>query len=157
MDIEADWVFLDNNDEFVIEPTISSIVEKMSEQDNDTTTKLSYAAVLLKNANENQHQTRSVMPIVEKKEKLIDKRNDNWELSTSCLEPKPGSQFRNPRDKAGTNKVHKNRNRSSSPPRKIGNSKKTGCTFCNPRIANRIARTRDVRAQCSRANWKDYD
>ena len=75
----------------------------------------------------------------------------------SYVEAKPGSQYRNPRDKAGRNKVHNARKRSTSPPRNIGNSTKTGCSFCNPKLTNRIERTRNVRQQCSKVNWKDYD
>jgi hypothetical protein len=45
------------------------------------------------------------------------------------------------RSKNDKNKT-KNRNRSSSPPRKLGNIKshKTYCTFCSPELASRMER-----------------
>ncbi len=157
MDNETDWVFVEDDEELVIEMNATSIYEKTDEENSDIKNKSSYVSALLKNVEQNHHQQQSALTIMQKKEKVIIKRDSERELKTPYIEPKPGSQYRNPRDKAGRNKVHKGRRRSSSPPKYAGNSLKTGCTFCSPEFANRAERRRTLRQQRSITNWKDYD
>jgi len=157
MDNENDWVFVEDDDELVVELNATSIYEKTDEKDSNTKNKSSYVSALLKNVQQNHHQQQSTLPIVQKKEKGIIKRDGERELKTPYIESKPGSQYRNPRDKAGRNKVHKGRRRSSSPPKYAGNSLKTGCSFCSPEFANRAERRRTLRQQRSITNWKEYD
>jgi hypothetical protein len=156
MDNESDWIFVEDNDELVIEFETISVCEKAGKEDSNMENKSSYVSALLKNVQQNHHQQQSVSSAVKKKEKLTVKRNDEHEVMTAYIEPKPGSQYRNPRDKAGKNKVHKDRRRSSSP-KNIGNSLKVRCSNCRPELATRAERRRILRQQRSIANWKDYD
>jgi hypothetical protein len=71
--------------------------------------KCTYADALLKNLKQSSDQHQSNSSIVKKKDKTIIKRNDEQDLIMSYIEPKPGSQYQNPRDKAGKNKVHNGR------------------------------------------------
>jgi hypothetical protein len=158
MDNDTDWIFVENEDELVDEFKATSICEKSDDdEDCDIKNESSYASALLKNGLENHHQQHSVLSIVQKKEKANVKEEDKQDLATLYTEPKPGSQYRNPRDKAGQNKVHRRRRKSSSPPKNIGNSLKTGCSFCNTKFVNRAERRRTLRQQRSAVNWKDYD
>jgi hypothetical protein len=157
MDNEADWVFVEDNIELVVELTTTSICDETDEENSDKKNKSSYVGALLKNVQKNHQQQQPVLSIVQKKEKPIIKQDNERELMTSYIEPKPGSQYRNPRDKAGQNKVHRHRERSTDPPKKAGNSLKIGCSFCNPKVANRAESRRTLRQQRSITNWKDYD
>jgi hypothetical protein len=157
MDNDSDWVFVENDDELVVVLNSTSICEQTDGENLDVKNKSSYASILLKNIQENNSHQQSNSSIVQRKEKSRAKRDDKEESMASYVETKPGSQFRNPRDKAGTNKVHRRRQRSSEPPKKIGNSLKVGCSFCSPEVSNRAERRRTSRQQRSIVNWKDDD
>jgi hypothetical protein len=157
MDNDSDWVFVENDDDLVVELNETSIYEKTDEENLDVKNKSSYASILLKNVQENNSHQQSNTSIVKRKEKTVVKQDDEQESMASYIEAKPGSQFRNPRDKAGASKVHKGRRKPSPPPKNIGNSLKIGCSFCSPEVSNRAERRRTLRQQRSIANWKDYD
>ncbi|UJR32496.1 hypothetical protein I4U23_019958 [Adineta vaga] len=157
MDHESDWVFVEDEDGILDELEVISVDENTDEnvKMND---KPSYATKLLKNINEtSQQQQTSMLTVGQKKIKSANKNADEEKVMGSCLEPKPGSQYRNPRDKAGKNKFHNVRDRSTSPQRHRGNSLRVKCSYCTPKLSTRLERTRNVRQQCSKVNWKDYD
>ncbi len=154
MENESDWIFVEKEDELVDQLSTSLFFEK---DQSDMINKSTYVDVLLKNVEQDKNPQRTNSSIGQKKTKPIKKRNDDQESIDSYVEPKPGSQYRNSRSKAGKNKVHKGRSRTSSPPKNIGNSSKVGCSFCNPKLSNRVQRQRNIRQQCSDAKWKDYD
>lgn len=160
MDNENDWIFIDNDhdhDQLVIQFNKPLIDEKSNEEECHIKTKSSYASALLKQFEKNSDKQQSSIRTVKKQEKPLIKNNDKEDVMISYIESKPGSQFRNPRDKAGRNKVHKSRQRSSSPPKNSGNSLKIGCSFCSPQFSNRAERRRILRQQRSIVYWKDYD
>ncbi|CAF0861708.1 unnamed protein product [Adineta ricciae] len=159
MSDKNDWVFVENEDETNDELGVVAI-EENTDENAEGRSKPSYAATLLRNIEPNHQQQQrrpALSSIGSKKMKSMNNKADEEKGIMAYVEAKPGSQYRNPRDKAGKNKVHDARKRSSSPPRNIGNSAKTGCSFCNTKLTNRIERTRNVRQQCSKVNWKDYD
>ena len=152
MENDADWIYVEDNDQSDIESVTSSNFEKIDQEDLNMKNKDTYAAALLKNAQQN-HQHRSVLSIVEKKEKSVNKRDDDCDLLTAPIEAKPGSQYRNPRDNAGKNKVHNGKRKwSPPPPKNLGNSLKVGGSFDSERLANRAERKRNARQECSIAN-----
>jgi hypothetical protein len=155
MENDADWILVDDNDQSDIESVTSSSFEKIDQEDFDVKNKDTYVAALLENAKQSQ-QHRSVVSFVEKKEKRVNKRDDDHELMTTYIEPKPGSQYRNPRDKAGKNKAHKGKRRPSPLPKKVVNLTKVQ-PIGHPKLLSRMERQRDARQQCSTPNWKDYD
>ena len=157
MDKDGEWVFVENEDEMIDEFNESSICENNSKENLLQKSPSNYASALLKNVDEQNNQQRTLPKMGQNKEKLSTKRNQTPERPAPYLEAKPGSQYRNPRDKAGKNKVHKGRQRSSSPPRRAGNSLKTGCSFCAPEFSNRAERRRTLRQQRSIVHWKDDD
>ena len=157
MDNDGEWVFVENEDQLVDQFNVTSIYENMTEENIFGKDRSSYASALLKNVQENSNRQQTLSTMEKKKEKLPGKRNETSEGLVPYLESKPGSQYRNPRDKAGKNKVHKGRQRSSTPPRKAGNSLKTGCSFCAPEFSNRAERRRTLRQQRSIGYWKNDD
>ncbi|CAF1125817.1 unnamed protein product [Didymodactylos carnosus] len=157
MDNDVDWILVENEDELIVVPKITSDFEKASEEDSYLKNKLSYATALLKNVQPIHHQPLPVSLIMPRKEKNVSKLHDERKSMALSLEPKPGSQYRNPRDKAGKNKVHQGRRCPSPAPKNLGNSLKIGCTFCNTKLSNRVEHKREARQQRSKSYWKDYD
>ncbi|CAF1143711.1 unnamed protein product [Adineta steineri] len=160
MDSETDWVYVENQNELIDELDVISIGAE-SEENIPIENKPSYAAALLKNIQPNdqqqQQRQRIVSPVEPKKFKSMSKPNGRENLLVSYIESKPGSQYRNPRDKAGKNKIHNGRQQSTSPPRSNDDSMKTDCSYSNPKLSNLIERTRNMRQQCSTVTWKDCD
>ncbi|CAF0997116.1 unnamed protein product [Adineta steineri] len=162
MDNEADWVYVEKQNELIDELEVISIGTE-SEENVPIENKPSYAAALLKNIQPNdqqqqqQQRQRIVSSIEPKKCKSMSKPNGRENSLVSYIESKPGSQYRNPRDKAGKNKVHNGRQQSTSPLRSNDHSMKTDCSYSNPKLSNLIERTRNMRQQCSTVTWKDCD